>query len=46
MIMLIMIAIIIITIVVIIDERIYLNLSKSIESAAGLTVLKPAANGR
>ena len=29
-----------------IDERIYLNLSKSVQSPAGLKTLKPAANGR
>ena len=29
-----------------IDRRIYLNLSKSTESSAGLKALKPAANGR
>ena len=28
-----------------IDRRIYLNLSKSTQSAAGLKALKPAANG-
>ena len=29
-----------------IDRRIYLNLFKSTQNAAGLKVLKPAANGR
>ena len=29
-----------------IDRRIYLNLSKSTQSATGLNALKPAANGR
>ena len=33
-------------ITIIIDRRIYLNLFKLIQSAAGLKALKPAANGR
>ena len=35
----------ILLIITIIDRRIYLNLSNSIESAAGLNALKPAAHG-
>ena len=37
---------VVVVVVVIFDRRIYLCLSKSIQSAAGLKALKPAASGR
>ena len=36
----------VVCVIVFTDRRMYLNLSKSIQSTAGLRALKPAANGR